>query len=151
MPRLDGWQVETIYTPLIQVGGDVYGWRQLNDGTWLFWLADATGHGIAAALFTTLVALLFNHASTETKTAHEILTRVNAEFYGVLRGRSFMTACCAVIDRDGRLSFAGAGHPPLLIRRRDGLVETVESRSSLIGIDPAIRSAKPSRRSHPAT
>ncbi len=138
LPRLDGWQVETIYTPLIQVGGDVYGWRQLNDGTWLFWLADATGHGIAAALFTTLVALLFNHASTETKTAHEILTRVNAEFYGVLRGRSFMTACCAVIDRDGRLSFAGAGHPPLLIRRRDGLVETVESRSSLIGIDPAI-------------
>ena len=138
LPRPDGWQVETVYTPLIQVGGDVYGWRQLGDGAWLFWLADATGHGIAAALFTTLVALLFNHASSETKTAHGILTRVNAEFYGVLRGRSFMTACCAVIDRDGRLSFAGAGHPPLLIRRRDGLIETVPSRSSLIGIEPAV-------------
>jgi sigma-B regulation protein RsbU (phosphoserine phosphatase) len=138
LPRLAGWQVETVYTPLIQVGGDVYGWRQLGDGTWLFWLADATGHGIAAALFTTLVALLFNHASSETKTAHGILTRVNAEFYGVLRGRSFMTACCAVIDSDGRLSFAGAGHPPLLIRRCDGLIETVPSRSSLIGIDPAV-------------
>jgi sigma-B regulation protein RsbU (phosphoserine phosphatase) len=135
-PRLDGWQVETVYTPLIQVGGDVYGWRQLGDGAWLFWLADATGHGIAAALFTTLVALLFNHASSETKTADGILTRVNTEFYGVLRGRSFMTACCAVINRDGRLSFAGAGHPPLLIRRRDGLVEAVPSQSSLIGIDP---------------
>jgi len=138
LPRLDGWRVETVYTPLIQVGGDVYGWRQLSDGAWLFWLADATGHGIAAALFTTLVALLFNHASSERQTAHGILTRVNAEFYGVLRGRSFMTACCAVIDRDGRLSFAGAGHPPLLIRRRNGLIETVSSRSSLIGIDPAV-------------
>jgi serine phosphatase RsbU (regulator of sigma subunit) len=137
-PRLDGWQLETMYTPLIQVGGDVYGWRQLENGSWLFWLADATGHGIAAALFTTLVALLFNHASTEARTANGILARVNAEFYGVLRGRSFMTACCAVIERDGRLSFAGAGHPSLLIRRRDGVVDAVPSRTSLIGIYPAI-------------
>ena len=138
LPRLDGWQLETMYTPLIQVGGDVYGWRQLDHGSWLFWIADATGHGIAAALFTTLVALLFNHASTEARTANGILTRVNAEFYGVLRGRSFMTACCIVIESDGRLSFAGAGHPPLLIRRRDGVVDAVPSRTSLIGIDPAI-------------
>jgi phosphoserine phosphatase RsbU/P len=136
LPALDGWQVETMYKPLIQVGGDVYGWRQLDQGSWLFWLADATGHGIAAALFTTLVALLFNHASTRTRTAHGILTLVNSEFYTVLRGRSFMTACCAVINSDGRLSFAGAGHPPLLIRRRGGAIEAVQSQSSLIGIEP---------------
>ena len=117
----------------------MYGWRQLDEDSWLFWLADATGHGIAAALFTTLVALLFNHASTETGTAHGILTRVNAEFYSVLRGRSYMTACCAVIQGDGRLSFAGAGHPPLLIRRQDGQVEALSSRHTLIGIDPAVK------------
>jgi sigma-B regulation protein RsbU (phosphoserine phosphatase) len=138
LPQLDGWQVETIYTPLIQVGGDVYGWRQLENGSCLFWLADATGHGVAAALFTTLGALLFNHASTEFKTAHEILAKVNAEFYTVLRGRSFMTACCAVIDGDGRLSFAGAGHPPLLVRRRDGIVETMPSCGTVIGVYPAV-------------
>jgi len=138
LPRLEGWQVETVYTPLIQVGGDVYGWRQLDHGSCLFWLADATGHGVAAALFTTLVALLFDHASTESKTAHGILTRVNAEFYSVLRGRSFMTACCAIIERDGRLSFAGAGHPPLLLRRRDGIVETLPSRGTMIGVYPTM-------------
>jgi phosphoserine phosphatase RsbU/P len=137
LPGLHGWQFETIYKPLIQVGGDVYGWQQLDQGAWLFWLADATGHGIAAALFTTLVALLFNHASTKTRTAQGILTLVNSEFYTVLRGRSFMTACCAVVNSDGRLSFAGAGHPPLLIRRRGGAIEAVQSQSSLIGIEPA--------------
>jgi serine phosphatase RsbU (regulator of sigma subunit) len=63
---------------------------------------------------------------------------VNAEFYSVLRGRSFMTACCAVIEADGRLSFAGAGHPPLLIRRHGGVIEAVPSRSTLIGINPAV-------------
>ncbi len=134
-PRLDGWQVEAVYTPLIQVGGDVYGWRQLDRETWLFWLADATGHGVAAALFTTLVALLFNHASTASRTARGVLTRVNAEFYSVLRGRSFMTACCVVVEGDGRLSFAGTGHPPLLIRRRDGVVEALPSLNTMMGID----------------
>ena len=142
VPPITGWQVERVYTPLVQVGGDVYGWRQLDQEVWLFWLADATGHGVAAALFTTLVALLFNHASTETQTAHGILTRVNAEFYSVLRGRSFMTACCAIIEGEGRLSFAGAGHPPLLLRRRDGVVEALPSGSTMLGIYPTVEIAE---------
>ena len=133
-PRLEGWQAEALYMPLIQVGGDVYGWRQLGQGVWLFWVADATGHGVAAALLTTLVALLFNHASAASLTAHGILTRVNAEFFSVLRGHSFMTGCCAVINADGQLSFAGAGHPPLLVRRRDGVVEALPSTSTMMGI-----------------
>ncbi len=137
IPPIDGWHVETAYQPVIQVGGDVYGWRQLDRGVWLFWLADATGHGVAAALFTTLVASLFERASFASNTARGIMSRVNAEFYGVLRGRSFMTACCAVVDGEGRLSFAGAGHPPLLIRRRNGSVETLKSRNTLMGLDPA--------------
>ncbi len=134
-PLLDSWRVESVYTPLIQVGGDVYGWRQLDRETWLFWLADATGHGVAAALFTTLVALLFDHASAACMTAHGILTRVNAEFFSVLRGHSIMTACCAVITGDGRLSYAGAGHPPILIRRRNGIVESLPSLNKIMGID----------------
>ena len=134
-PQLGGWQVEAVYRPLIQIGGDVYGWRQLDHGLWLFWLADATGHGVAAALLTAFVALLFHHASTASKSAHGILARVNAEFHSVLLGHSFMTACCAVIDADGKLSFAGAGHPPLLIRRSGG-VETLPSLNTMLGIAP---------------
>lgn len=137
VPPIDGWSVETVYQPVIQVGGDVYGWRQLDREVWLFWLADATGHGVAAALFTTLVASLFERASSASNTARGIMSRVNAEFYDVLRGRSFMTACCVVVDRDGQLSFAGAGHPPLLVRRRNGAVETLMSRNTVMGIDPA--------------
>lgn len=139
LPTVDRWEVETVYTPLIQVGGDVYGWRQLDNGSALFWLADATGHGVAAALFTTLVSLLFHQASAQFATVAEILARVNAEFYSVLRGRSLMTACCAIIKPDGRLAFAGAGHPALLIRRSDGTVETLPSQTTMIGIYPTVQ------------
>ena len=137
-PQPDGWQVEALYAPLIQVGGDVYGWRQLDHEVWLFWVADATGHGIAAALLTSLVAHLFDHASSSSRTAHGILTRVNAEFFSAVRGHSFMTACCAVIEGNGRLTFAGAGHPPLFIRRCDGTAEALASRNTMMGIDPTM-------------
>ena len=133
-PMLEKWKIEVAYAPLIQVGGDVYGWRQLPDGRWLFWLADATGHGVAAALFTTLAALLFQHAGAAGTTAAGILMAVNTEFWSVFRGRSFMTACCAVIDREGGLCFAGAGHPPLLVRRRSGAVQPLLSQGTMLGV-----------------
>ena len=58
-PVVPGWSVQTIYEPVIEVGGDVFGWRPAGQGSWLFWLADATGHGAAAALFTALASQLF--------------------------------------------------------------------------------------------
>jgi serine phosphatase RsbU (regulator of sigma subunit) len=136
--NLRGWQVNTVYRPLIQVGGDVYGWRALDDSSSVFWIADATGHGVAAALFTTLVALLFNQAITDCNTPDAILTQVNAEFHSTLGGRAFMTACCVVVSRNGRLSYAGAGHPPLLLRRGDGTIETLPSRATIIGIHASL-------------
>jgi serine phosphatase RsbU (regulator of sigma subunit) len=106
----------------------------LAPGRWLFWVADATGHGVAAALFTSLVAHLFHLAGSACTTASGVLARVNAEFFSALRGHSFMTAACVVIDTAGYLTFAGAGHPPLLIRRADGTVERVAPLGLMMGL-----------------
>src|SRR5262249_56183402 len=34
---LPGWQIATYYRPVIQVGGDIYGWLRMTDGPVLFW------------------------------------------------------------------------------------------------------------------
>src|SRR5437867_11588586 len=44
-PALPGWEVATCYRPVMQVGGDIYGWLRMKDGRILFWIADGTGHG----------------------------------------------------------------------------------------------------------
>jgi serine phosphatase RsbU (regulator of sigma subunit) len=46
-----------------------------------------------------------------------------------------MTACCALIDSRGNLTFAGAGHPPLFVRRADGTVEAFESQGTILGLE----------------
>ena len=134
-PALAGWSVQTVYRPLIQVGGDVFGWRALGHGRKLFWLADATGHGAAAALFTALAAVLFSQASDAEAEPSAILRGVNREFCRLFGGRSFMSACCAVINSRGTLRFASAGHPPLMVRRASGAIESFGPHGMLLGIN----------------
>jgi sigma-B regulation protein RsbU (phosphoserine phosphatase) len=134
-PALAGWEVAAFYRPVIQVGGDIYGWLRLRDGRMLFWIADATGHGAAAALLTTLAKLLFHHAGVENDAPAKIMHAVDRDFRSILGARSFMTAMCVALDpRSGAASIVGAGHPPLLIARRGGGTEAIASESPPLGL-----------------
>src|SRR5207245_5704714 len=97
-PALPGWEIAAFYRPVIQVGGDIYGWLRMRDGRMLFWIADATGHGAAAALLTTLAKLLFHHANAENETPTEIMRAVDRDFRSILDARSFMTALLITLD-----------------------------------------------------
>jgi phosphoserine phosphatase RsbU/P len=134
-PTLPDWEVAAVYHPVIQVGGDIYGWLRMNDGRALFWIADATGHGAAAALLTTLAKLLFQHGSVEHPQPSEIMEAVNNDFRSIFGARSFMTAMCVALDpATGRASVVGAGHPPLLVTRGAGEAELVFSSAPPLGL-----------------
>src|SRR6266480_3357681 len=134
-PRLPGWQVAACYRPVIQVGGDIYGWLRMKDGQILFWIADGTGHGAAAALLTTLAKLLFHHGSVEHDGPSRVLKAVNDDFRSIFGGRSFMTAMCVALNHaTGSAHVVGAGHPPLLILRRNGATESIPSVAPPLGL-----------------
>jgi len=134
-PGLPGWDIAACYRPVIQVGGDIYGWRQLADGRTLFWIADATGHGASAALLTTLAKLLFHHGSVEHNEPVEIMEAVNNDFRSIFGARSFMTAMCVALDpKTGCASVVGAGHPPLLVARNGGQTEAIPSSTPPLGL-----------------
>ena len=108
---------------------------ELPNNRLLLWIADAMGHGTAAALLTTLIKLLFRHAAPPEFSPAQIIRRVHREFYSIFRGRVFMTAACVVMESgSGMVTMSGAGHPPLLIRRQDGTLENIMSASPPIGV-----------------
>jgi sigma-B regulation protein RsbU (phosphoserine phosphatase) len=132
---LSGWDVATCYRPVIQVGGDIYGWLRMKDGRILFWIADGTGHGAAAALLTTLAKLLFHHGNDEQDKPASVMEAVNHDFRSIFGGRSFMTAMCVAVDpATGRASVVGAGHPPLLVTRHNGTTESIASIAPPLGV-----------------
>ena len=134
-PVLPGWEIAACYRPVIQVGGDIYGWLRIADGRTLFWIADATGHGASAALITTLAKLLFHHGTAENNQPAAIMEAVNNDFRSIFGARSFMTAMCVALDATtGRASVVGAGHPPLLVARTGGRTESIASSAPPLGL-----------------
>jgi sigma-B regulation protein RsbU (phosphoserine phosphatase) len=134
-PVLPGWEIAACYRPVIQVGGDIYGWLRMADGRTLFWIADATGHGASAALLTTLAKLLFHHGTGENNEPAKIMEAVNNDFRSIFGARSFMTAMCVALDpATGRASVVGAGHPPLLVARTGGHTESIPSSAPPLGL-----------------
>src|SRR6266516_1136499 len=134
-PKLPGWEVAACYHPVIQVGGDIYGWLRMADGQILFWIADGTGHGAAAALLTTLAKLLFHHGSVENDTPASVMEAVNNDFRSIFGARSFMTAMCVALNHTtGSAHIVGAGHAPLLIARHNGGTESIASVAPPLGL-----------------
>ena len=132
---LPGWQIATCYHPVIQVGGDIYGWLRMKDGRVLFWIADGTGHGAAAALLTTLAKLLFHHGSMDHDSPASLMEGVDNDFRSIFGARSFMTAMCVALDpATGQAQVVGAGHPPLLVARHGGTTESIASVAPPLGM-----------------
>ncbi|HTL79763.1 MAG TPA: SpoIIE family protein phosphatase [Candidatus Babeliales bacterium] len=132
---LPGWQIATCYRPVIQVGGDIYGWLRMKDGRVLFWIADGTGHGAAAALLTTLAKLLFQYGSMDHDSPASLMEGVDNDFRSIFGATSFMTAMCVALDpANGKAQVVGAGHPSLLVVHRDGTTESVASVAPPLGL-----------------
>jgi sigma-B regulation protein RsbU (phosphoserine phosphatase) len=132
---LPGWQVATCYRPVIQVGGDIYGWLRMKDGRVLFWIADGTGHGASAALLTTLAKLLFQYGSMDHDSPAGLMEGVDNDFRSIFGATSFMTAMCVALDpATGQAQVVGAGHPSLLVVHRDGTTESIASVAPPLGL-----------------
>ncbi len=134
-PNIPGWDIAACFRPVIEVGGDIYGWLRPRSDQMFFWIADATGHGASAALLTTLTKLLFHHGITENDSPGAIMAAVNNEFQAIFGARSFMTAMCVMLELEtGRATVTGAGHPPLLIARHGGTTELIASSAPPLGL-----------------
>jgi sigma-B regulation protein RsbU (phosphoserine phosphatase) len=135
VPQIPGWEIATCYCPVIEVGGDIYGWLPITNDRWLFWIADATGHGASAALLTTLTKLLFHHGHEQHDEPAAIMEAVNNDLRGIFAGRSFMSAMCVALDpQSGQASVVGAGHPPLLVTRFGRGTEAIPSSAPPLGL-----------------
>lgn len=134
-PAIPGWEIAAYYRPVIEVGGDIYGWLPIRNDRWLFWIADATGHGASAALMTTLAKLLFHHGHAEHDRPAAIMDAVNNDLRGIFAGRSFMSAMCVALDsKTGQATVVGAGHPALLVTRFGRGTEAIASSAPPLGL-----------------
>ncbi len=118
-PQLDGWCLESLYRPGRSVGGDLYDIIELGDHHLGVIVADAAGHGVAAAMLSVLfknrLTVWCDEANAPLE-PREVLKRANAVLHpDTAHSGSFITAAYLLLDlRSGEATLAAAGHPPAL-------------------------------------
>lgn len=129
------WSVH--YAPLDHLGGDYYDLALPDPDHIGILIADASGHGIAAAMVAIMSRIAFTEASGQTIRPGEILTVMNQRLQGLADER-FVTAFYGVLNRRTKvLTYATAGHPyPFRYSARDRTVHPLPGQGFLLGIMP---------------
>ncbi len=105
-PQTPGFDVDTVYAPANEVGGDFYHIHPTSEGGLLVVIGDVAGKGLQAAMNVSMLmgALRLTRATSPGK----ILAELNRVVAG---GASFTTCEAAYFAPDGELTLASAGHP----------------------------------------
>ncbi len=129
------------YVPSLGIGGDFFDCVETPSGVW-FMIADITGHGIAAAMMSSMVKILFRKAldhpeQSPAELVAEINRNVGTYFEKGLANQHLMFTAFVGKMTEGRLSYCNAGHPtPVVIKcSGEGVIEA-SAGGPLIGVYP---------------
>ena len=154
LPEIAGIEAAALYRAAgegTDVGGDFYDLFTVAEDEWIAVIGDVCGKGAEAAAVTALARYTIRTAAVRRRSPAAILRWLNdAMRRQELDGR-FCTIACVHLDTSRpaiRAAVACGGHPPALLRRADGTVETVGAAGTLIGLvpDPELATSAPSCR-----
>jgi hypothetical protein len=137
-PYDDGYvRVGYAYEPMRELGGDFLHVHGSPGGLVHTALIDVTGHGLAAALTVNRLYGELERIRAESPDAAPaaVLGLLN-RYIGLTMARHNIFATAAVVTLDpylGRLLWASAGHPPLLLRGANRAVRDLPSTGLMLG------------------
>ncbi len=98
--------------PSSEVGGDLFDIVQ-SDGTWHAYVADVSGHGVAAGILMSMIKSAASMQLTKLCKPGDLLRDLNDVLQPVTAPANYLTLAC-VSGTNGDLSYALAGHLPIL-------------------------------------
>jgi sigma-B regulation protein RsbU (phosphoserine phosphatase) len=139
VPRARGLRLAARYQPMAAVAGDL--WDVLStDGRVGLLVADVSGHGVPAALVASMVKVVFEAQRARAAYPAELVAGMNDVLCRLLRGPFVTAVYASVSPAEGRVRFAGAGHPPALLwRAGEGRVQRLFENGLLMGWDETAR------------
>lgn len=127
-------EIAVHFEPMIQVGGDIYDIHEYAPGRLRLFLADATGHGVQAALNTMLIKNEYERLRDSDAPLNRILSELNLAYIRRFASlNAFFT--CTLIDldtRDYELRIACGGHPEQYLYSA-GKITELQARGAVIG------------------
>src|SRR5947207_4731646 len=114
--------------------GDFFTVEETNDGVILA-LGDICGKGLAAGMWTTHLVGLLGSYTAVTSEPEEIVAGVNRDICGMTSAAPLASMFLLKLDPiTGFLKYSSAGHPPAILLRANGNLESLSEGGLLLGV-----------------
>jgi serine phosphatase RsbU (regulator of sigma subunit) len=136
LPDKENIAFEHLYEPMEEIGGDFYDFIDFENPEKIgIFISDVAGHGVPAALITSMLNSLLDVSENLKSSPKHFLHYLNTSLIKRTHD-NFLTAFYCIYDQKTRkMKYSRAGHPePILIR--NGEVITIKSRGMLLGMIP---------------
>ena len=138
VPSSETHDVQALMIPAREVGGDFYDFFPLSNELLGLVIADVSGKGIPAALFTLMTRTLLKGTARDSPSPADCLGLVNDLLAEDNETCIFITLFYGVFDlRDGVFRYSNGGHNPPRLVRSDSRIEALPTTENLVlGIAP---------------
>ena len=124
LPTLDGFDIAAASTPADDVGGDVYDVQEVEADVLGLMMADASGHGLPAALQARDVVIGMRMGQAEGEKITATIGRLNRVIHRSSLASRFISLFYAELEKSGNIAYVNGGHcPPLLITQKNNVFE----------------------------
>ncbi len=118
------------------VGGDFHRIEHLGGPLYAALIADVAGHGVASALYAMQLRALWEDLRPELRDPARVCSAINRRVRAIAPDEGyFATAVYGTLDVEtGRFLYVRAGHPPPIIRSRDGGCRSLSENGPALGL-----------------
>lgn len=126
------YSFQTTVLPLGRISGDYC--DIITRGDIIFALvADASGHGVPAAMLTMAAKNVFSNVLNESISPSEALSRGNHEILKMIKTQDFMTGFLMKLYPSGLVEFTNAAHPTAFYQSRQGEIKFLDTSGFILG------------------
>jgi sigma-B regulation protein RsbU (phosphoserine phosphatase) len=117
-----------------EIGGDLYDFFEIDEGSMAFLLGDVSGKGIGAALLMASLQATIRGQQDLARYPSKLMQRVNDLFFQSTRPEHFATLFYGVYEADTRtIRYVNCGHPSAVLVRSNGDFELLDATATVLG------------------
>ncbi|MBM3739194.1 MAG: response regulator [Acidobacteria bacterium] len=138
-PTSSPLQIEWIYQPSTELGGDAFGYHWVDSDHFAVYLLDVSGHGVGAALLSVSAINVIRSGAlpnTDFRDPGAVLAALNTAFPMEKQNNLYFTIWYGVYHAPSRtLRYASGAHPPaLLLERSSSQSHQLRTQGTIIGL-----------------
>ncbi|MCT4507463.1 MAG: PP2C family protein-serine/threonine phosphatase [Tepidibacter sp.] len=133
-PIYNGVRLTAVYKPLYEVGGDLYDFINIDEDNVGIFISDISGHGIAAAMITTMVKAILETSKDLLYTPDKLMENINSKILNVAENM-YLTAFYGIYNNKTKeFTYIRCSHPYPLLIRDNKCIEIKESEGMMLGV-----------------